>query len=190
MSDYRDRSEIPELDSLPREIEPPPEVEERIVGELSARGLIGRAPGRGAVWWQLAAAVLLAAVVGWTARGLLEPVAAPEIAQREFLLLLSEPEPLQTTKSEAELVGEYSAWAQGLAQENRFAGAGKLENREVLLKGSPVAASPDVSGSLDTVTGYFLVRAMDWGDALEIARSCPHLAYGGDISVRALDPNV
>jgi hypothetical protein len=41
-------------------------------------------------------------------------------------------------------------------------------------------------GGLDTVTGYFRVRAGSWDEALELARSCPHLAYGGEISVRML----
>ncbi len=35
--------------------------------------------------------------------------------------------------------------------------------------------------------GWFIVGARDEEQAIEIARSCPHLAHGGTISVREID---
>jgi hypothetical protein len=35
--------------------------------------------------------------------------------------------------------------------------------------------------------GYFIVEAKDWDAAMEIARSCPHLAHGGTIEVREIE---
>jgi hypothetical protein len=188
MNDFPDRSDLPELDRLPRETEPPPEVEDRIVNELTSRGLIGGKRHRATPhWWQIAAAALLAAALGWTGRGLIEPAAAPPVAEREFLLLLSEPEPLQTTKSEAELVDEYRSWAQNPGSRGRIVGAGKLESRGEHLRSTLRASIQGGREPLNSVTGYFLVRAASWEDALQIARGCPHLAYGGEISVRALE---
>jgi hypothetical protein len=38
------------------------------------------------------------------------------------------------------------------------------------------------------LAGYFIVTARDAGEAIEIARSCPHLKHGGAIAVRPIDP--
>jgi hypothetical protein len=38
------------------------------------------------------------------------------------------------------------------------------------------------------LAGYFLIRAADRRTALEIARSCPHVRYGGRIVVREIEP--
>jgi hypothetical protein len=35
--------------------------------------------------------------------------------------------------------------------------------------------------------GYYAIRAASYEDAVEIARGCPHLDYGGTIEVRAID---
>lgn len=189
MNDFDDHSELRELASLPREMEPPPEVEDRVVEALKERGLItGRHPRRMASWWQLAAAALIAATLGWMGRGFAEPAGVPAVAEREFLLLLSEPEELRTTKSEAELVEEYRGWASNLGRQGRLVDSAKLESGGQLLRSS-IEAQPShpPGGGLETVTGYFLVRADSWEEALEFARTCPHLGYGGEISVRVLE---
>jgi hypothetical protein len=36
--------------------------------------------------------------------------------------------------------------------------------------------------------GYFLIRAANQRTALEIARSCPHVRYGGRIVLREIEP--
>ena len=39
----------------------------------------------------------------------------------------------------------------------------------------------------EVVGGYFLIRASSYDVAVEIARTCPHLRYGGRIEVRQVD---
>jgi hypothetical protein len=36
--------------------------------------------------------------------------------------------------------------------------------------------------------GYFVIRARDYAEATELARSSPHFRYGGAIDIRAIDP--
>ena len=189
MNDFDEHSELQEFSSLPREMEPPPELEERVVQALQARGLVGsQSRRRMASWWQLAAATLIAATLGWTGRGFVEPGPLPVAAEREFLLLLSEPEVLETTKSEADLVEEYRNWATSLGREGRLVAAGKLElGGQLLSNAIETNASESPGRGLDTISGYFQVRAASWNEALDLARSCPHLAYGGEISVRMLE---
>jgi len=35
--------------------------------------------------------------------------------------------------------------------------------------------------------GYFLIKAQDMNAALAIARTCPHLKYGGSIEIRPIE---
>ena len=36
--------------------------------------------------------------------------------------------------------------------------------------------------------GYFVLQAESYDAAVDIARSCPHLTYGGSIELRRIDP--
>jgi hypothetical protein len=57
----------------------------------------------------------------------------------------------------------------------------------VVVGGGPVTAQSVAAGRTG-LAGYFLIRAVDRRTALEIARSCPHVRYGGRIVVREIEP--
>jgi hypothetical protein len=72
---------------------------------------------------------------------------------------------------------------------------GAVEGGEKLKDGDDVAIEPD--GSIGPVApapgasrlaGYFVIRAADRRTALEIARTCPHVRYGGRIVLREIEP--
>jgi hypothetical protein len=42
-------------------------------------------------------------------------------------------------------------------------------------------------GGRTQIAGFFLIRAKDDRTALEIARTCPHLRYGGSIVIRQIE---
>jgi hypothetical protein len=187
MNNPQNPDELRELENLPNEIEPPAALEERLVGQLKREGLIEASSSKGMSPWLMAAACLVAALIGWTARGF-QPAAAGVGAEgSSFLILLSEPEPLQTSKPMAELVAEYGAWAGGLAEENRLVAAGHLTPERMRLASirSPSSEEPSQL-DLDTLTGFFVVRADDLAQAAKIAESSPHIGYGGEIAVRAI----
>jgi len=183
-SNYQGR--VPELEKLPVEIEPPAALEESVVGVLKREGLIGATRSRGRSPWFLLAACLVATVLGWTARGLVSSAGSNRAAAPgQFLILLAEPEPLQTSKSMEELVSEYSAWAGKLAAENRLVAAGHLVgDGSRLPAGDGGAAGSTARLSLDSLSGFFLVRADSLEQATAIAASSPHVGYGGKIVVR------
>lgn len=181
------RDDLPEeLRHLPPAIEPPPELEERVVGALRNEGSIGggrRAP-RGTSWWWAAAACLLAAVAGWTLRGVVEaPDAQPSLAAgNDYLLLLTEPRPLATDKPASALVAEYRDWAVGLAEEGRLVAAGKLDDESDGRYLGEATAPP-----VGMVSGFFIVRGRSLEEAAAIAASSPHRRYGGEIAVRPIE---
>jgi hypothetical protein len=174
------------LGELPREIRPRPELEERVVAKLRERGLIGHVLSRRSPWRLAAAACLVGLLAGWLAHGLAArtpvPLPTPESSGERFLLLLSEPTPLATSKPASSLVAEYAAWARRLAAEGRLVAAERLlDGGRSLPPSAPELPSP---GGADPVTGFFLVNAAGWDEALALASTCPHLAYGGRITVR------
>lgn len=189
MNNPQNPDELRELEKLPSEVEPPAALEEKLVGVLKREGLIEAPPAKGLSPWLMAAACLVAALIGWTARGF-QPAATGAVAEgASFLILLSEPEPLQTSKPMAELVAEYGAWAGGLAEENRLLAAGHLTPERMRLSSIRRPSPGELSElDLDTLTGFFVVRADSLAQAAKIAETSPHIGYGGEIAVRAIAP--
>lgn len=173
------------LARLPREAEPPPELEDRVAAELRRRGLL-RSRRRGWIAGRLAAAVVLfAAGLGAGAvlfRG--TPVASSGLGADSFLLLLY-PGPgfvPAGAQERAARVEEYSAWARGLRRDGRLLAAERLgEGRRILGRHDPAAAP-------EAPLGFFLVTAASFDQAAEIAGSCPHLLHGGQVAVQPVAP--
>lgn len=177
------------------------------LGELvrAARALPERAPERD-LWPELAhalrsparrARVRLALAF---AAGVLVTLGAALFLRREapqearlasgpsFLLLLHEPDDFgagQSPEDHARIVERYAAWARAL-DERCLAGDELAESR---LELHPGASDPRVRTGGERIGGYFLVSAADEAEALELARTCPHLEQGGWIEVRRIRPH-
>jgi hypothetical protein len=50
--------------------------------------------------------------------------------------------------------------------------------------GATVAVTADVVESPDFMVGMFALAVASYEEAMAIARNCPHLRYGGSVSVR------
>jgi hypothetical protein len=118
-------------------------------------------------------------------------------APGRYLLLLYEAEAYRapTTPAEAEArVAEYSAWAAAV-----HAGGVPIEGEELapdaesrMLDGSrgevvETAGAPRASAG--TLSGYFLIEAPNAVEAVAVARTMPHLEYGGTVVVRPVVPH-
>ncbi len=168
------------LAALPRELEPSAALRGRVTRALHERGLIRRElPPAHAGWWRVAAAMLLLAAGAALGRatGRAEtahsPAAAAAHADAQYVLLLYEPASFNGGPHEA-LAREYSAWARALGA--RFVSGEALGEARVL-GGTAPPSEP---------TGFFLVRAASFDDAVMLARDCPHLRRGGVVSVRTV----
>jgi hypothetical protein len=119
---------------------------------------------------------------------------AVPVASSRYLLLLYEDEAYRAPETPAEVearVAEYSAWA------------AEVDARGIAIQGDELAA-PVESWTLDgsrgavvetrgapaaaagTIAGYFVVEGVDAGAAVAIARTMPHLEYGGTVVVRPI----
>jgi hypothetical protein len=112
----------------------------------------------------------------------------------KFMLLLHEdpsgfaelsPQDIET------VVREYTAWRVRLAEEGRVVGGEKLADEGGRWLTAPDGAVRVVDGPFaeakEVIGGYFMVQAADYGEAVQVARTCPHLRYGGRIELRQVE---
>lgn len=144
-------------------------------------------PNRPAWIGRIAAAALIA-VAGFLAGRFWSPAAgaAPTDLRPRYLLLLHERpgSAVETPEQSRRVVEEYKAWARRLRAEGKLAGGEKLSDGGTLVSSSgdrEIAIPPAEIG------GYFVIRAGTREEALEIARSCPHVGRGGTIELRAIE---
>lgn len=198
-----DAEVVEALRSLDRETAVPEGHEDQAVRALRERGMIteGKSMSR-SLWnrvsWAAAAAILfflLGLTVGrqfTQGEGSPESAIAPAIVEENpvYLLMLRESDgSFPTDLAEEELISEYAAWAGKEAREGRLIAGEKLENsrRMLLHDRGELQVDPVAATELDEfVSGYFLIRAADYEQAVEIASQCPHLKYGGTIEVREI----
>lgn len=172
-----DPDRIDALVSLPREIDPGPQLERRVVGALQHRGLIrGRTVMPAWRRAALAASLLLAFAVGWLARG---PVRTgpPPAPDRFAFLLFGETAP----GDERTRVNEYRAWAERLAAQGR-----RVSGEKLGAEGS-VAGRVELDAFSRTLGGFFIVEARTLEEAMVLAREHPHVRHGGTILVRRIE---
>lgn len=181
--------ELEALRALSHERQPSPELEERVVAALEERGLI-RAPAWRR-WGAVAAVALVTLAAGFAAgRFSLPSAPAPVDESPRFVLLLydtPEREASRGPELERRLAAEYGAWAGQLGREGRFVAGDPIhgEGRMLRQAGDRVEALPaGAEAGGEIVVGYFMIRARDHAEAVEIARGCPHLKYDGGVLVR------
>ena len=163
-----------------------PRSQQQLVDDLKLAGYLRPASSRP----RLVHAVLMAAVAvilfaggSWWGRKSGETVTVTSALPR-FTLFLLEDSTFQggRTVGHDSLVAEYSAWAGRLAQSGNL-----VLGEELDAAAWPLGTAMTNSGS-GHVTGFFVVSARTETEALAIARSCPHLRYGGGIVVRPIIP--
>lgn len=89
------------------------------------------------------------------------------------------------------MIAEYRAWGRRLEEAGRLEGGHKLADEggrvlrasagRIAVKDGPFAETKEV------VSGYFLIRARDYDEAVELCHDHPHLRYGGPIELRQVD---
>jgi hypothetical protein len=87
----------------------------------------------------------------------------------------------------ARRAAEYWSWTSSLADASVLMAAGDLRwepGSRLGPTGIPVAVPDGVLDSPDFVVGMFALRVGSYEEALAIARQCPHLLYGGSVSIR------
>jgi len=82
---------------------------------------------------------------------------------------------------------EYWAWTSSLAERGTLVAAGDLRwepGARLGPSGSVLPVTADEVGASDFLVGMFALRVDSYEEALAVAEGCPHLRYGGSVSVR------
>jgi len=177
------------LRAIGRGIDPPDALEGRVRRTLTRRGLLRRSPSP--AWGRVAAAAaaIVLFAVGYATGQIRRDGPAILDGVARYALFLYEDASFDTSRPPTELVTEYSAWAAGLRERGRLETGEQLAAAEILLEGQAGSIAVGERGPVaeaGALTGLFVIRAASESEALSIARTCPHLKYGGRIAVRAI----
>ena len=174
--------------------EPPPELEERVVRSLRSKGLIEQTSTGDAHMkkhYAVMAIVAVAALLaGFVAGQRLDhaPMVADGDSLEQFVMLLYENDSYQYPEEGrmAERIGEYSQWAREVAATGKLVAGEKLADDGLLVAPgrSPTPTIPVAEQGI--IGGYFIIRAEDADEAAALAATCPHVRYGGTVSLRRL----
>ncbi|MGH7532575.1 MAG: YciI family protein [Gemmatimonadales bacterium] len=152
------------MTSLPRETQPDPALEERVVSTLVAAGLVRRRR----VWraWVAVAAAVTLLTVGVT---MVRPTHTL-VQGRTYVVMLYEDSTYRPAPPGhgAERVAVIARWADSLGA------IGKLERAGRLVGPGPLG-------------GLIIVRATSDSDAAQIAASCPFTEWGGHVEIKRFE---
>ena len=162
---------------------------------VAAPASTGKERGRISPWWLVvASAATLAIAIPTTLRfaGGGPGVATDAIEEGrpgapEFVLVLRgrwsddiqlEPDEFQNR------LDELRAWTSRLAADGVLVAASDLALEQGVRYGPSDGSVPELAQSPDYVIGVLTLRMNAYHEALAIARSCPHLRFGGTVTVR------
>ena len=136
----------------------------------------------------LKAAAVVGLLLTGAALGRLLGGEAPDVTEiqagSDYILLVRGDEP-DRRFPEAQLVAEYRAWANDLASRGALVGGEKLADDSGRWVSTAERSAEELHRS--NVSGFFLIRASSYEEAMDLARQSPHVAYGGILEVRAID---
>lgn len=115
----------------------------------------------------------------------------------DFILLLHDQPELfanLTAEDMQRVVTKYVEWRSKLGRDGKLTGGNKLrDDAGRVLEPRSRGATVEVrdgpfTETKDVIGGYFIINALDYDEAIEISRACPHLMFGGRIELREIEP--
>ena len=156
---------------------------DRVRASLDARGLMA-ARARSRTRWAVPVGLIAAGfLLGFLVRGSREarPADVDGRAGRYALLLYGVP-PEDTGAVHAARAREYGRWASDLGAGARWVGGHELAGVVETLGAPPT----EIPAPRERLAGFFIIEATSPEQATEVARTCPHLKYGGRVVVMAV----
>jgi hypothetical protein len=108
-----------------------------------------------------------------------------------YMLLLSESPTLNDNVAPADMqaiFARYMAWWQGLREQDKIVHSNKLQDeggRTIIRAGEKtVVVDGPYAEAREVISGYFVIKAASYDEALQIAMTCPHVERDGRIDVR------
>ena len=169
--------------------EPPSSLEQRVVDSLRHHGVLAANSSRRLRWaWALSFVTACALCFGTGVLFESHGIAPKESGANHYVMFLMHSGSVATYGSaeDTRLEREYSAWAQQERMSHHLIGGEKLKPTSVFLSGPQ--GDHEVQTRDTDLGGYFVITAPSLEAAAAIARTCPHLKYGGAVVVRPVNP--
>ncbi|CAN5675806.1 YciI family protein [soil metagenome] len=83
---------------------------------------------------------------------------------------------------------QWQKWIKGLVAQGNYSGTNRLYSEGKTLKPNNVIADGPFAEVKEMVGGYVIVKANSLEEAVDMAKGCPNLLYGGNVEVRAVMP--
>ncbi|MEQ9423577.1 MAG: hypothetical protein RJQ09_04105 [Cyclobacteriaceae bacterium] len=176
-----------------RQVSVPPELEGKVVDGLKQADLLNVEPKKIVTmknWIYTAAASIAFFVIGYYVAGMQnttqpepameEPMMTTADNQTKYVVLLWEDDAFKG--DDQELIGEYSNWGQDWGQKGKVVGGEKLAyDYRWFGESFEEAASPGI------LSGFFVIAANSYDEAIDITETHPHTKYGGRIELREIE---
>jgi len=167
--------------------EPPRELASRVLGTLESRGLVSPAKRRGSPWISRIAVLAAGLVLGILARSAFQEqresrgTIAVQSPIDQYVLLLYGDTPGDTGAVHVAREAEYGRWASALGAGVRWVGGHELHDVVAQFGDSTSPVGSDAPP--ERLAGFFVIEAQSREQAAHVARTCPHLKYGGRVIV-------
>jgi hypothetical protein len=180
MNEDDDRLSPEELSALRGPESPPASVEEATVASLRAMGVLRRPHSFLRVRPLPGLLALCASFLLGFGVSVLLSSSHPSDSQSQFLLILYG-SPRLADRPGVGHRDEYVMWARRLASRGQLAFDGELSGEVEHLESQDKPKTPQ-----EMPVGFFVLRASNRTEALQLSMACPHLRYGGRVELRPL----
>jgi len=84
------------------------------------------------------------------------------------------------------MLSQWQKWIKSVAEQGKYNGTNRLLSEGKTLKPGNIVTDGPYIEAKEMVGGYLIVKANSLDEAVEIAKSCPALLYGGNVEVRTV----
>jgi hypothetical protein len=109
---------------------------------------------------------------------------------KEFLMLFrnekQDPGQMPSAEQMQAVMKQWQNWIGGIAAQGKYSGTNRLTSEGKTLKPGNVVIDGPYAEVKEMVGGYLVVKADSLDEAIELAKSCPNLIYGGSVEVRSV----
>ncbi len=109
---------------------------------------------------------------------------------KEFMMLFRNEKMEGGEKPSAEqmqaVMSQWQNWIGNIAAQGNYAGTNRLSSEGKTLMPNNVSIDGPYAEVKEMVGGYLIVKANTLDDAIEMAKACPNLLYGGSVEVRSV----
>jgi hypothetical protein len=84
------------------------------------------------------------------------------------------------------MMHQWQTWIGGIAEKGKYSGTNRLLPEGKTIRSNKVITDGPYVEAKEVVGGYLIVKANSIDEAMEMAKSCPGLLYGGNVEVRSV----